>query len=194
MLKRIICLTFFLTSLFISICLANENEVRMDSVKGVALLDALSDSKGEGKYAGYQKLNGYPGEDKFQIYYEDSSHDTIISFHATYEDLQGLNLDEVWDFTMPNGTPMKLTRRQVYNIFLSYGGTPVEKYISEVFPGAYDDWFMGMVFSQDAARLVGKYLEKKHGIKKVNLHRIDDVKIETNPNQNADERDLDGMG
>ena len=193
MFRKTALLVIFIAVVLTPVCFANDNEVRMDSIKGVALLDKLSVSNGEGEYTGYLKLNGYPWEDKFQIYYQDNSHDSIISFHVTYADLRGFNLDELWDFSMPNGTPMRISRRQAYNIFLSYGGTPAEKYISEVFPGAYDDWLASMVFSQDATRLVERYLKKKHGIKTVNRYTTADVKIESSSTKDRDATTLDGM-
>lgn len=166
MLKKTILFMFAIT-LLCSICFAESKDddyhVRIGNADVYA--KDLIISQGEGQYEGYLKMNNYPKEDKFQIYFKDSSHDNIISTHVTYEDLRNLDYDEMFRFTLPSGKMGALSRKQANNIFLSFSGTEAELFLRTVLPEVYNDWFETQAFSTDANSLVNCYVNYKHGVK-----------------------------
>lgn len=166
MIKRIYLLQLIVFFMFTSnICFANDNKITMDTTKEIVLLEKLYVSDGAGEYFGYQKLNGYPNENEFQIYFQDNSRGNIISYIVKYDDLRNIDINEVWAFSMPDGSQGKLSRGEVNRIFLLYSGTQIEQHLRSIFPGAYNDWYNSMFFSQDAERLVDKYLKYKNSTK-----------------------------
>lgn len=147
---------------------------------------------GTGQYEGYLKMNGYPGENKFQIYFQDNSHDNITSMHFTYEDLRGIDLDEYFYFTY-EGTELKITRRKANIVFSSFAGTDFGLFLIKTFPGAYNDWFEAQAFSTDAERLVNCYIAYKHQIS-LKPHGYDTVQLDaSSPMKDRDDTTLDGM-
>lgn len=194
MLKKISWVLIWLC-LLTGVCFAEKtkNEIHMDSTKEIAYLDRIYVTDGESSYKDYKKLNGYPLQNKFQIYFQDSSHGNVTSYHVTYDDLRGIDFNEVWDFTLPNGAPFRITRGQVNRIFADYEHTDVGRYLKSIFPGAYEDWFQSMVFSQDANRLVDRYLENN---RKKNLKstpkKSDEIEIVVEEQPKV-EQDHDGV-
>jgi hypothetical protein len=179
--KKIILLMIFCL-LFMSVCFAGSQQAKTDDQYYVTVNQTRIFAKelvimdGTGKYSGYLKMNGYPEEGKFQIYFQDNSHDNITSMHVTYEDLRGIDLNEYFYFNY-QGTEYRMTRGKVNNVFLSYPGTDFELFLRKTFPGAYNDWLEAQAFSNKAQSIVDCYISYKH--KTGNCARgIDTIKID----------------
>jgi hypothetical protein len=166
MTRKIILLMVFCFFL-ISTCFAETSKEKTDDQYFVIVNQTKIYAKnlvvtdGEGAYDGYLKMSGYPRDDKFQIYFQDTSDDNFTSMHVTYQDLRGIDLNEYFYFTY-NETEYKITRAKTNNVFLSYPGTAFELFLRKNFPGAYNDWFETQAFSTDAERIVQCYIDYKH--------------------------------
>ena len=139
--------------------------VMIDKTKVFAKDLIITDGVDDG-HSGYFKMNGYPGEDRFQIYFQDNSHDNITSMHVIYDDLRGLDLNEYFYFTY-EGIEYRMPRGKVNNAFLNYAGSDFELFLRATFPGAYNDWIESNAFSNEAERLVKSYIDYKHKLKPV---------------------------
>jgi len=195
MYRKTALLAIFIMIVLTSVCFAatksdEKNKVMVSSVHEYALVDKLYVNNGEEKYKEYKKLNGYPGQHLFQVYFQDNSHDNITAFHVTYEDLRGINLYEYIYFDL-NGTPSKITRKRLYEIFSKFEDHRSDAYFTETFPEIYKEFMLGLVFTDDATRLVERYFEYKN-----NTHQgyiKGDIKFEFNDAKDPDATNIDGM-
>lgn len=196
---RKIILLLFICLLATSTCFAGKPPLEQPDDKYNVMINQtkiyakdLVVTDGADEYAGYLKMSGYPGDDKFQIYFQDNSHDNITSYHMTYVDLRGIDLNENFYFTY-EGTPRKMTRGQVNTVFLLFPRTDFECFLKQTFPGAYNDWFEAQAFSSNAERLVRCYIEYKHKVNVGPIHgnTSSDVVLDNEGSSNSD--DLDGV-
>jgi len=121
---------------------------------------------GTGKYAGYKMLHGYPGQDKYQIYFQGDER----SYHTTIEDLRGINLNEriTWRY---GGRTYTNTRSELYSFFADTTWfrnnlkditdyTLTEEWFLDVFGDVFLDWAEGIGYSTEAASWVEKYFRQ----------------------------------
>lgn len=124
----------------------------------------------EGEYAGYQMLKGYQGEELFRVYFKVEYKGSIISYVVTHENLKEVDMDEVITFEY-RGEKRQSTRRQLYQMFNEASKLHTFKtalddrefsqtWFSETFGEVYQDWFNDQLYSQEASRLVNKYLSQ----------------------------------
>ncbi len=129
----------------------------------------------EGEYAGYQMLKGYQGEELFRVYFKVEYKGSIISYVVTHENLKEVDMDEVITFEY-RGEKRQSTRRQLYELFntasslWSYKRSYEEwvdedtefspAWLEKTFGEVYQDWFNDQLYSQEASRLVNKYLSQ----------------------------------
>ena len=105
MTRKIILLMVFCFFL-ISTCFAETSKEKTDDQYFVIVNQTKIYAKnlvvtdGEGAYDGYLKMSGYPRDDKFQIYFQDTSDDNFTSMHVTYQDLRGIDLNEYFYFAV----------------------------------------------------------------------------------------------
>jgi len=127
-------------------------------------------TEGTGKYAGYKMLHGYPGQDKYQIYFQDYSVGNLTRYHVTYEDLRGINLNEriTWKY---NGKTYTHTRSELYSFFANtiwfsnnLSGitqyTLTQDWFLDVFGDVYLDWAEGIGYATDATTWVDMYFRQ----------------------------------
>lgn len=183
---KYIVLAMLFSFVFCNIGLANDNaKFGIGSSKELVDVTKLYIVDGKDKYAGYKALKGYPGEDRFQVYFQRNTNGSITSLHTTYEDLRGINLDEVIEWEM-DGKPMRHFRKDIYQLFSdsiklysnrpTYTGTFSQDWHRRTFGRVYEEWLDGMAFSQDAQTLLKHYFEYKYP---------------TPPNNRYDLRDMD---
>lgn len=170
-------------SLLTSLCIAKDTTTFQIGAS-VELVDVtkLYAVAGEGKYADCKALKGYPGEDRFQVYFKG---DTYAEY-TTYEDLRGIDLNEVIEWEM-DGKPMRHFRKDIYRLFSdsiklysnrpSYTGTFSQDWHRRTFGRVYEEWLDGMAFSEDAQTLLRRYFEYKFPNQFINRFEFADVKI-----------------
>lgn len=124
----------------------------------------------EGEYAGYQMLKGYENEDLYRVYFKDHSKDNITSYQVIHENLKKVDMNEVITFEY-RGERRQSTRKQLYQMFNEASKLHTFKtalddrefsqtWFSETFGEVYQDWFNDQLYSQEASRLVNKYLSQ----------------------------------
>ncbi|MCG7435196.1 stalk domain-containing protein [Lysinibacillus fusiformis] len=124
---------------------------------------------GTGKYSDYKKLIGYPYENHYSIYYTGNS----SSYSVTYEDLKPKDLKEKISWIY-DGKTYTHTRSQLYSFFSDIttlerllgqnDGIINQNWLAKTFGETYQDWFTQGLYSQEATRIVDRYLEVKEGI------------------------------
>ncbi len=135
---------------------------------------------GTGKYKGYQQLKGYPYESKFSIYFIDSSKGQIISFKTVTVDKANLNQIITWKY---NGRTFKSKRTDIYSFFsgtsklssLVNDGSYSLDWLAKTFGKVYYDWLFYQSVSEDASKIVERFIEKERGI--TNTFNTDEIKI-----------------
>lgn len=181
--SKIIIVSLFILILSLSTCFANDtNKFEIGSNKELVDVSKLYIIEGEGKYAHCKALKGYPGEDKFQVYFQGETYANYI----TYEDLRGIDLNEIiaWEY---EGKTVKSSRKYLYNMFSDtirltvhnrdYAGKFSQEWYHEKFGQVYEDWVDGMSFSQDAQTLLKRYFEYKYPSPPNNRYSLRDMKI-----------------
>lgn len=179
---------------------SNEGDIYMESTDKMASLDRLYVADGADKYTGYKMLKGYPGENKFQIYFQGN----VDSYMATYEDLRYINLDEVISWAYKDNS-YKNTRKDLYEFFsdtswfrsnLGIDSSVLSHdWFMKTFGEVYGDWMQGIAYSNDASRLVGEYLGRLSGVKKVNRYETANMEVSkvSSDLENSNERNADGI-
>ncbi len=150
---------------------------------------------GTGEYKGYRQLKGYPYESKYSIHFIDSSKGQIISFKTVTEDKANLNQIITWKY---NGKTYKSKRADIYNFFsgtsklssLVNDGSYSLDWLSKTFGKVYYDWIFYESVSQDASRIVEKFIEKERGIK--NTFTTKEIEI-PDELKKPEQIDLDGI-
>lgn len=157
-----------------------EGDIYLESTNQMASSDELYSVNGKGTYTGYKMLKGYPNEHKFQIYYKGDA----SSYMTTIEDLRGINLNNVvtWKY---NGASYKNTTKDLYRFFADTSwfrsnlgisdNTLSHDWFVQTFGDTYMNWIEGIAYSNDAERLVGKYLDKISGIEVTNRYGMADM-------------------
>jgi len=124
--------------------------------------DELYALNSSGQYAGYKRLMGYPGDDKYLIYFEGDRD----FFHTTTVDKRNINMNEkvTWKY---GGNTYKSTKQQLYGFFLdtsqlkNYLGasnyTFTVEWYHNTFGEVYDEWLYAFAMDNDAPRLVQRY-------------------------------------
>lgn len=144
---------------------------------------------GTGKYSGYKKLIGYPYENHYSIYYTGSS----SSYSVTYEDLKPKDLKEKISWIY-DGETYTHTRSQLYSFFSDItslerllgqnDGIINQNWLAKTFGETYQDWLNQGMYSQEATRIVDRYLEVKEGINILDRDPFNDIDLENiEPNE-----------
>lgn len=151
--------------------------ISMESTNTDANLEKLYSEDGQGKYFGYKRLRGYPNESEFHIYYKGD----YSSYTSTYEDMRALNLNEIitWRY---KDTIYLNTRKELYSFFSDTSWfrsnlgiskeTLSHDWFMETFKDVFRDWIKGVSYSNDASRLVSKYLEKESNFEYEDRYKI----------------------
>ncbi|EPR13582.1 copper amine oxidase N-terminal domain-containing protein [Ruminiclostridium papyrosolvens] len=158
-------------------------------------INNLYSVNGTSKYKGYRQLKGYPYESKFLIYFKDSSKGQIVSFETVTVDKANLNQIITWKY---NGKTFKNKRADIYNFFsgtsrlssLVNDGSYSLDWLSKTFGKVYYDWLFYQSVSQDASKIVEKFIDKERGI--TNTFNTDEIKIIGEPPE-TEPIDLDGI-
>lgn len=180
--KFTIFITLIFCLCFMTSVLANRSQIHLESTNDPVYVDQLYVTDGEGSYTGYKKLNGYPLQDKFQVYFQGNS----SSFHSTFEDLRGIDRNEVISW-VDDGKNVQCTRAYLYNMFsetiprtshrADYVGKFSQDWAAKTFGQVYSDWLLGQAFSDDASNLVNKYFESQDSIKPNDRFSLANAKI-----------------
>lgn len=138
---------------------------------------------GTEKYSGYKKLVGYPYENYYAIYYKGNS----SSYSVTYEDLKPKDLKEKINWRY-EGKTYTHTRSQLYSFFSDIislerligqsSGIINQSWLTKTFGETYQDWLDQGIFSQEASRIVDRYLQNKEGISINDRYQFIDIDIE----------------
>ena len=151
--------------------------VNVYSMKATVLSGELYATNGEGKYEGYKKLNGYPGQNAFQVYFQGDGN----SYSVSVEDLSGIDLDEriSWQH---EGKQCNNSRKEIYNLLSDlHKLKPDEdsrKWMNDTFGQVYLDWISQGLITEDASRLVGKYKQFARGEKPYDRFATAKIKIQ----------------
>ncbi len=124
---------------------------------------------GTSKYKGYRQLKGYPYESKLSIYFMDSSKGQIVSFKTVTVDKANLNQIITWKY---NGRTFKNKRADIYSFFsgtsklssLVNDGSYSLDWLAKTFGKVYYDWLFYQSVSEDASKIVERFIEKERGI------------------------------
>lgn len=180
--KRLLLCLFAILAIFLSPNLtfaSNSTTFQIGASQELVDVTKLYVEEGEGKYAGYKALKGYPGEERFQVYFQDG--------HITYEDLRGIDPNEIIEWEM-DGKTMRHYRKDIYRMFSDtsklysrrpeYTGQFSQEWNSKTFGKVYDEWFDGMIFLQDAETLLKRYFEYKNPPAANSRYDLSNIKIE----------------
>lgn len=122
--------------------------VDIRSVNKTVLSGELYITDADGKYEGYKKLNGYPGQDKFQVYFKQGE---------VFADILNIDMDEriEWEY---KGATWNNSRREIYGLFadLRHSGSRAvhDTWEYKTFGQVYLDWLQRITITDDALRLV----------------------------------------
>jgi hypothetical protein len=190
---------FFIFFLAFNMCFAADDNTKFTIGASRELVDVtkLYVVNGEGEYSQYKALKGYPGENKFQVYFQG---DTFAS-NITYKDLRGINLDEIIEWEL-DGKKVRHLRKDIYTMFyhsiklysrkLDYTGQFSQEWNRKTFGRIYEEWMEGMGFSQDAHTLLSHYFDYKYPVKSFDRFEAADIKVENQHDKDGNE-DLDGV-
>ena len=160
--------------------------VDVRSVHKTVLSGELYETDASNVHAGYKQLNGYPGQEKFLIYFSDKG-------PAITERID-IDLDEVieWEY---NGATLRNSRREIYGLFSDLrrsGSQSVrESWQYKTFGQVYVDWLQDVTIQQDVIRLVSGYKMFKRGERPYNRFTLANIKVDTRQTNNN--TDLDGI-
>lgn len=148
---------------------AVKGDISLQSSNATANIYSLYKVAGTGDYAGYYRLLGFPRDNEFSIYYKG----TANSYQTATEDLRGLDLNE-WIYWNFEGDTYATKRKDLYSFFsdTSYfsshfgieGRVLSQTWFNDTFGEVYLQWADTIGFSNDALKLVGKFLNKEAGI------------------------------
>lgn len=140
--------------------------------------------KGVGEFTDYTKILGYPGDDEFAVYYQNSVDGPYKSLNLKYEDLRGLDLNEKvsWKY---NGQTYTNTRLEVYNFCRDASGLASKlgmstydavgvfspQWLLDTFGQVYLDCQRGWLFEQDMEPIAEGYISALNGTVDSNPHR-----------------------
>lgn len=117
---------------------------------------------GTGQYAGYKRLKGYNGDDKYYIYFKGDS----SSFSTVTVDNRNINMNQTvtWKY---GGKTYKSTKKELHAFFLDsakiknylgvYSYTFTEEWYRDTFGAVYEEWLLGFAMDNDAPRWVEQY-------------------------------------
>jgi len=172
-----------------------ELEREANGIVGGFDVTKIYEFEGTGEYKGYKGLIGYPDDDKYTIYYSGN----FESYHVTYEDLYPKNLQEkiTWKY---KGKTYTHTRSQLYSFFSDIiklesllgqsKGIINQNWLSQTFGKTYDDWIMQGIYSQEAARIVHKYLDYYENPNQVDRYEYSDFFDDKYTKLNGDGLDI----
>lgn len=163
-----------------------------NSSAGFSIIDDIDDIDftkiyeidGTGKYSGYKRLLGYPYDDKYAIYYTGS----FESYSVSYEDLKPENLQETiaWSY---KGKTYTHTRSQIYSLFSEIitlesllgasEGIINQEWLSKTFGNTYNEWLLQGIYSQEATRIVDRYLAEQANIDYKDRYSFIDIDLDT---------------
>lgn len=135
-----------------------------------------------GEYAGYTMLQGYPDDDKYQIYFKGD----FDSHNVTIKDLRGIDLNEIITWTY-SGKTYKNSKSELYVFFsdtswlssrtddFDYTLTP--EWFNNTFGNTYSEWLDGIVYFEEAQRLVNEYFEQNGEAVKSNITLTPDAEF-----------------
>lgn len=164
---------------------------QFDSIIDIDSIDfgKIYEVNGTGEFSGYKKLIGYPYENYYSIYYTGN----YSSYSVTYEDLKPKDLKEKisWKY---DGETYTHTRSQIYSFFSDIttlegllgqnGGIINQDWLAKTFGETYQDWLTQGIYSQEASRIVDRYLEVKEGINVRDRYQLIDIDLENiEPNE-----------
>lgn len=142
----------------------------------------IREVNGTGKYSSYKKLIGYPYDNYYAIYYTGNS----SSYNVTYEDLKPKDLKEkiTWKY---DGKKYTHTRSEIYSFFSDIitlerllgqnGGIINQNWLAKTFGETYQDWITQGMYSQEASRIVDRYLQLKEGVNIQDRYQFIDIDI-----------------
>lgn len=184
--KKIILIIVFLCFSVVGYAEEYKGEVvNVWSVNATVLSGELHVSKGEGKYEGYKKLNGYPGQDVFQVYFKDGARHEI--------DILNIDLNEriEWEY---KGITYNHSRQEIYKLFAEMQSLRSvnikDTWQYQTFGQVYCDWLKQTTYDQDATRLIAAYQMFERGERPYDRFALANVKIDFS--RNTDE-DIDGI-
>jgi hypothetical protein len=197
--KRInaIVTVFFIFFLVTNICLAEDDNTKFSIGASPKLVDVtkLYVVNGNGKYSNYKALKGYPGENKFQVYFQGDT----SAIHITYKDLRGINLNEIIEWKL-DGKKVRNFKKDIYKMFYDsmklyshrpgYNGQFSQEWNRKTFGRIYEEWLEGMGFSQDAGTLLDHYFQYKYPDPPNHRYDLRDIKI---IEKSDNTQDLDGI-
>ena len=161
--------------------------IMVDRTKVYAKNLIISDA--EGDYAGYKRMMGFPGDDKFAIYFCDDPPAGSNMARLSVVDNRGIDLNEVFYYTYTNGLPGAITRGDAETVFDKLSDTDYELFLRATFPGAYNDWFEKEAFYSTASELLKCYDRFRLDDRKSSLTSAADIVIDDTPSTSPD---LDG--
>lgn len=179
-------LTMVVFSLSLGLCFANDTtKFQIGASKELVDVTKLYVEEGKGDYAHCKALKGYPGEDKFQVYFQGDTYAKYI----TYEDLRGIDVNEIIEWEL-DGKKVRHFRKDIYRLFSDsirlysnrpdYKGQFSQDWHRKTFGHVYEEWIDGMSFSQDAQTLLKRYFEYKFPSPPSNRYDLRDMEIISN--------------
>lgn len=162
--------------------------VDIRSVNATVLSGELYVTDGEGKYEGYKKLNGYPGQDVFQVYFQSGKNG------RTEVDILNVDLNEriEWEY---KGVTYNHSRLEIYKLFAEMqcrrSVAVKDTWQYQTFGQVYCDWLKQITYQQDATRLIAAQQMFAKGERPYDRFALANIKVDTmKTNSNTD---LDGI-
>lgn len=163
--------------------------VDVRSMHTTVLSGLLYETDGGDVHGGYKKLNGYPGQDQFQIYFKEDR-----KALAVFADQLNVNLEERIEWVY-KGATQNNSRYEIYTLLndLHHSRTNEgsREWMRKTFGQVYLDWIQRNLITEDAIRLVTKYKDFVTGVKP--FDRFSTAKIKVDTRQTNNNTDLDGI-
>ena len=159
--------------------------VNIYSANSTVLSGELYVTNGEGKYEGYKKLNGYAGQDVFQVYFQ------VNGGHKV--DILNVDLNEriEWEY---KGVTYNHSRREIYKLFAEMqcrrSVAVKDTWQYQTFGQVYCDWLKQITYDQDATRLIAAYQMFAKGERPYDRFTTANIKVDTRKTNNTE---LDGI-
>ena len=195
--KKILALVLIAVSISTS-TLASAETVNSITVQDYSYIESMQAVQGVGNHLGETELRGFPQNDKYKIYYSGNSQ----SYSVKTDDFTVDHTKQViWYY---KGVKHVNTVQECYAFFIDttvyrdyYGQSNnflSETWFTNTFGQIFEDWQNYISFTDEATRIVEKYLNYKEGIVYTDRYSLADLDLDLSEYyDNSDNNNIDGI-
>lgn len=193
--KKVILVALITLTIFIP-TVANADMLKVNNIQDYSYVKSMQSAQGTGNYLGYTELKGFPQNEKYKIYYSGNSQSYLVKVDDFTVDY---NKQVVWYY---KGAKHVNTVQQCYSffantaVFRNYYGISdnflSDAWFTNTFGQTFTDWQNYLIFTDEANRIVQKYLENKEGIVYYDRYSLANFDL-SQYFENDNSYDLDGI-